>query len=385
MTNDEKSKPHVLELDWLRGIAALLVCAGHLRNAMIVDWNMAGDHSLIQKFLYGITGLGHQSVMVFFVLSGYLVGGSVISAGLKFQWPAYLLARLCRLWVVLIPCLLLTWIADGVITQIANDVLTGSFAARWHSAPVTGQYSISVQTLVGNIFFLQTIYFPVFGSNGPLWSLANEFWYYVMFPLAWLSIGKGARVTVVSRTIFGALMLLVFFSLPATIQFGFLVWLLGVLVAYLHHIQKFSNTSRFSWVLKLICLLLAVGFSKWSATQDWTFPWGDWVLGLAVGIFLLSVLQRVNLRRGTASKANGITMIARRLSNLSFTLYLSHFPLVLLVSTTFFHAANLQPTLKAWGSYCGILLGLLLVAQMLWWAFERNTLKVKRFIARQHW
>jgi hypothetical protein len=34
-----------------------------------------------------------------------------------------------------------------------------------------------------NAFFLQTIAGPTFGSNGPLWSLAYEWWYYVLFPL----------------------------------------------------------------------------------------------------------------------------------------------------------------------------------------------------------
>ena len=32
------------------------------------------------KVFYLATGLGHQAVMIFFVLSGFLVGGSVITA-----------------------------------------------------------------------------------------------------------------------------------------------------------------------------------------------------------------------------------------------------------------------------------------------------------------
>jgi peptidoglycan/LPS O-acetylase OafA/YrhL len=39
-------------------------------------------------------------------------------------------------------------------------------------------------TFVGNLAFLQTIAVPIFGTNGPMWSLANEFWYYLIFPLA---------------------------------------------------------------------------------------------------------------------------------------------------------------------------------------------------------
>jgi len=37
--------------------------------------------------------------------------------------------------------------------------------------------------LLENLGFVQTVSVPVYGTNGPLWSLANEFWYYVMFSL----------------------------------------------------------------------------------------------------------------------------------------------------------------------------------------------------------
>lgn len=36
--------------------------------------------------------------------------------------------------------------------------------------------------LLGNLLFLQTKITQEFGSNGPLWSLFSEFWYYVLVP-----------------------------------------------------------------------------------------------------------------------------------------------------------------------------------------------------------
>ena len=41
----------------------------------------------------------------------------------------------------------------------------------------------SVTAFIGNMFGLQTILVPSFGGNFPLWSLANETWYYILFPL----------------------------------------------------------------------------------------------------------------------------------------------------------------------------------------------------------
>ena len=64
-----------LWLDLLRGLSALVVCLGHLRNAILVDGSDLIHPSITLKAFYFITGFGHQAVMVFFVLSGYFVGG----------------------------------------------------------------------------------------------------------------------------------------------------------------------------------------------------------------------------------------------------------------------------------------------------------------------
>ena len=76
----------------------------------------------------------------------------------------------------------------------------------------------------GNALFLQTILVPVLGTNGPLWSLAYEFWYYAVFPLfgwAWHRRGSWRTLGFAAA---GAAMLI---SLPPAIQAGFVVWLLG--------------------------------------------------------------------------------------------------------------------------------------------------------------
>ena len=57
-----------------------------------------------------IVGQGHTAVIIFFVLSGYLVGKHVYLAfntG-RWSWREYAIKRLSRLWIVLIPALILT-------------------------------------------------------------------------------------------------------------------------------------------------------------------------------------------------------------------------------------------------------------------------------------
>jgi peptidoglycan/LPS O-acetylase OafA/YrhL len=66
-------------LDALRGIAALLVAFGHVRLMLITDARDLKHLTLLAKFFYFITNLGSSAVMIFFVLSGFLVGSSMVN------------------------------------------------------------------------------------------------------------------------------------------------------------------------------------------------------------------------------------------------------------------------------------------------------------------
>ena len=185
-------------LDLVRGVSALLVMLGHLRGFLIVDYGGVPAPGLLTKVFYFATGLGHEAVMVFFVLSGYFVGGSVL-AGLgkgSFRWGGYAAARLTRLWMALGPALLLTLAADLVGRQMNPEAYAGGLAHLFSSGPQSSEpASLAPSTFLGNFFFLQTVTLPVYGSNGPLWSLANEFWYYLVFPLLAVSVWRLTRRT----------------------------------------------------------------------------------------------------------------------------------------------------------------------------------------------
>lgn len=103
-----------VHLDALRGLAALAVFWGHLRALLFVEFNAVDRKSAGVKAAYFLDGFGHLAVMVFFVLSGYLISASVIRAHAqgRWSWSWYGLNRATRLYVVLIPALLLTVVWD---------------------------------------------------------------------------------------------------------------------------------------------------------------------------------------------------------------------------------------------------------------------------------
>ena len=199
---------------------------------------------MADRILYAITGLGHQAVVVFFVLSGYFIGTSVWESidARRWSWRVYLVNRLTRLQLVLLPALILGGIWDQIgmrLPQAASFYYGGLY--KYYAPSVALRSTVPV--FFGNLFFLQSlaplflhrVLSPVFGSNGPLWSLSYEFWYYILFPALMLAAiaWKGMR----GRLLYLGLAVVLFWFVGLTISVYFLIWLAGALVGRLRRID----------------------------------------------------------------------------------------------------------------------------------------------------
>lgn len=190
-----KHEERFVWFDLIRAISAFAVVAGHLRAALIVNFSEVRTPDLIHRVFYFATGLGHEAVIVFFVLSGFFVGGSILNRHRPFDTIRYTVTRLSRLWVVLVPALAATAVIDHFLRAADPGIVSGVAYFDWNSGPPPdASYSATLSTFFGNLLFLQTIYVPVFGTNSPLWSLANEFWYYALFPIAYCAVSRNASL-----------------------------------------------------------------------------------------------------------------------------------------------------------------------------------------------
>ena len=312
-------------LDLVRALAAWAVLWGHVRGNLFVDFQHVQHRGLPQKVLYFLTGFGHQAVMVFFVLSGFLISSSVIYswASGTWSWRDYAINRSSRLYAVLIPGLLFGLLWDRIgSTLLASTGLYAQPLEGFGSAIARNQ--LTVGTFFGNLFFLQTIVCQTFGSNGPLWSLSNEFWYYVLFPvglfagLAWAkrSVRRAIPFTLLA---FG---LVIFLGVDKFI--GFLIWMAGcglvIAHARLRPVKHWLIFYNLISVLALaICLIAArTGTPRVLGT--------DFAVGIAFALFLFSVLYADS---GTAS--GHYHDVARFFAGFSYSLYVLHFPLLLFI------------------------------------------------------
>ena len=371
-----KNKQHLLHLDYLRGLSALLVCMGHLRNVFFVDYNdVLAVNSFLVKFFYFITILGHQAVMIFFVLSGFLVGGSIIKNLDNFNFKKYLTNRITRLWVVLIPCLFLTLVIDQLLLSSNPELLQAKYRNIINSGP-SENYSQTLMTLMGNIFFLQTIFVKTYGTLEPVWSLANEFWYYILFPLILIIIDFKNKYNLILKSLYTIFLLIILYFLPIEIIKYFLIWCFGVFAFYIYD-QKKSNYHKFNFLLSLILLVSTLILSKLKILSLFN---SDLLISLTVS-YLIVVCPKINLEQNKILKLFKNVII--HLSNISYTLYLIHFPICMLIFCYVIKFEKIYLNLSNFFSYLFFLSIIILIAYLFWFMFEKNTNLIRGIIYRK--
>jgi peptidoglycan/LPS O-acetylase OafA/YrhL len=315
----------VTTMDWLRGLAALAVLFGHVRGLFMQDFEALRRPSLAWKAFYVVSGFGHQAVIVFFILSGFLVGSTVLTRRWEGTWAfgPYLARRLARLYVVLVPGLLLTaaWDLLGMRLFGTAGLYGGIISARHLDLPDVTE-TLSWGHFLGNLAFLQHLFIQPFGSNNPLWSLSYEFWAYLLFPTL-LRFGD-RELHLAHRTgyvllVGGALAL---GGWKLSLYFG--IWLMGAAVALWW--RQSASAGGFPAVQRA-ALWLAFGCGLLLARSG---KLHDAVADLQLGLLTALVLA-VALSSAAARSSDSPVLGARaatRLASFSYTLYVSHYPVL---------------------------------------------------------
>ncbi|WP_155754182.1 acyltransferase family protein, partial [Burkholderia vietnamiensis] len=309
-------------LDVMRALAAQAVVFGHLYQLYFFG-NHAGPESetasYFHAFIIYVSRYSHDAVIVFFVLSGYLVGGSTVKAlrGQYFSWQSFLISRLSRLWTVLLPCLLLTASIDFVSTHYGTGYqILGNWTSMY---PTTwlDENPWSAQRFFSNLFFLTRVTAPMFGSNISLWSLMNEFWYYLMLPAGVIFMTGGAKQRIIAATI-----LIVTFAVAINLShglllpffIGFMIWLMGV-VAYLIKPTKSLVISALFAVAACSWMWATRAESEIDTTKD-----------ILTGIIITCAIIATRI-----FPTRHLERISRFMAGYSFSLYTLHLPLIVML------------------------------------------------------
>jgi peptidoglycan/LPS O-acetylase OafA/YrhL len=229
--------------------------------------------------------------------------------------------------------------------------------------------SYSLTTLFLNVAFLQTIIAPTFGTNGPLWSLANEFWYYVIFPLALLTFDANQRP--VYRAICCALVVGLLAWLPMGILGGGLIWLFGFFAAYLTRGIQWSRRRKHLAICVLFGIFLVALFANRFEPTDW----GDIAIGVSFAALLIPA-ARASLWSSLVRRA------ATLLADMSYTLYLVHFPILTFIVATL-GIPRMVAGLWSVALYAALLVGVLCMSSLVYLMFERHTPALQRWLLKR--
>lgn len=299
------SKATSLLLDFLRAAAALSVFASHC------NWAWYPDRGILRWW-------GHDAVIVFFVLSGHVI--SFVTFTKETSPKPYILARLSRLYSVVLPALLLT-----AVLQTVGLVLNPAFYQ-----PLTRSQDVAHYIFCG--LFLQSIWGlnATPASNNPFWSLSYEFWYYVVFGI--LIFSKSWKIKITSFLVIGLITGLKIWLLAP-------IWFVGVFAyTYSHKIILNRSLSLIGLILSLIATVIFMAYLPYypgrlpgeAPLYGSNVFVRDNIIGLFIGMFIWFFEQSFNSAPVNRYLESPIRWIAAH----TFSLYLYHYPLLVFMTST---------------------------------------------------
>jgi len=355
---------HSVLISLLRGLAALQVAAAHLRAQAYPGFATVQEPSLAFQGLAVATGFAYLAVIVFFVLSGWLVGGSLLNRlDTERAIANYAVDRVSRLWIVLIPTFG-AMVLFGMATATLDPARPSFALDNAYSAPA----------FIGNLVGLQNIFVPEFGGNFPLWSLSNETWYYVLFPLLVMLFR--------TQSTFHRLLILLAVAaivhlLNEAILLYFSIWLLGAAFSRV----RIECGPFLRWALFLGLVAAAVFIRLKGKSHIAVDSFVQYLLFSLIFVFFLSSMQ---FQRARGRLTDWLNRIGRFFSEFSFTLYVLHIPFMaalLHVASPILGEGRLDPN-RPLHLLVYLVLYLVLVAgaYLFHLPFEANTYRVREWL-----
>ena len=326
---------------------------------------------LLAHFAKPLASLGVYGVEMFFVLSGYLIGGILLRqfagqdltlSGLWLFWR--------RRWYRTLPNYYLFLVVFGAVAWVGQDGLQ----------PIMFRYLV----------FMQNLAWPINGFFQVSWSLAVEEWFYLLFPL--LVFGFNRVGLSAQRSFIGAIV--VFMAGPLVLRLLELVdksWDIQLRMVVLYRLDALmygvglallKRHGQWPWQYARTCLVAGLGVIGVSAFLLWPGyrPGGIPLLpALLFSLIPFGVSLTLPAIEQAARPGAFLANAVQRISEWSYSIYLSHIPVL-------FACYELmgQDRLSAPGKLAvkgGALALVLLVSRMLYLRFE---LPLTRLRPREH-
>ncbi len=372
----QTDSPRVPELDGIRGIAILLVILWHYAGSII-----APQTSWLGDLVIAVTATAWSGVDLFFVLSGFLIGGILLdNSRAPNYFKAFYARRVSRifplyfLWLALFVSF--TWGLPQLAWTPPLAALFGNPMPLWTYLTFTQNFAMASNLTTGPHWL------------GITWSLAIEEQFYATLPLAirFISFAR-LPLFLIFFILMAPVFRLLFLALTVDIYSSSLLLpsradslMLGVLCAYAMRQERWvSFIQKHTRLLygAFIMLMAGVAFLTIlapSTTAPHMAVWGYSVLALFYACFLLLAVTKPDGIVASITR----NRFLRRMGILAYGLYIFHQAVLWLVNALILHQA---PRIQTVADVLVMLIAfatVLLIASASWSLFER------KFIALGH-
>ena len=365
-------KARFQSLDVLRGLAELTVVFLHYLLIFPTFDNLygarAGEFWILKwtplKLLYA----GHEAVIFFFVLSGFVLALPYFGAAARPALLGFWAKRLARIYPALWFALGLAWIATGTLHTSRHPEFGTTFKIFWNHFPGPAEVVANL-AVVTPFDFVK--YDPV------VWTLTHEVRLSLIFPLIVMLIARGQGKRLVAWGCAAAFIVSFFADGVQSLQMTFFystLFVFGALLAKnrdraVAFTAALPNWKRWSALVGALCLYT----SRW-----WLFPTfalihlqpiGDWEVGIAALVLISLAIGWPAM--DSVLRVRPLVLLGR----MSYSLYLLH-AVVLLGAISL-----LYPRLPIWAVMSLSLPATLLISYGSYLWIERPTIKFGHWAA----
>lgn len=353
-----KSQYRYEEFDSIRGIASIIVLFHH-SLLVIPHFYTAHFHQNNEKFLISILTnspihilwAGHEMVILFFVLSGFVLSLAQIN-GEKFYYKKYLIKRICRIYIPYVFILVFSYVLYKIYINFSLINNNTNMTSIWFN----GMWSSEIHSIKLMILMFLMSGYGTHNLNTVTWSLVHEMRISIFLPFLVMFINKKSDVKTILHITYAffALILLWIFCVKLSINFSNVVipsliknigysfyyaifFLFGILLAKYQKIL-INLCGKMNYSAKIAVFFASIigitnewnipkiGLMKYSELLNTRLFFGfinDFITAISVFLLFILVLSSKKISR------NFRQPMLLYLGKISFSLYLVH-PIILM-------------------------------------------------------
>lgn len=374
-------RTHMPALDGLRGLAIIAVVWHN--SALTGHWEI---HGVLGKALNLFANLGWLGVQLFFVLSGFLITGILLDQkGTQHQFRNFYMRRMLRIFPLYYAVLIIAFV----------------LVPLWGVTPIWSVPNKSQEIWYWT--YLVNWIIPVVGSGGGLshfWSLAVEEQFYLLWPLAVISLSRERLALLCAALVISAIVVraaLIYydpeFARWAAYEFTVARWdalaigaLLAAAVRYRAWLELVAK--HCAWLIAAT-LLYILGYTALNHNFGPVEPGIGAVNQTVVALLFAGALffGVARTERPAVASWQGLLRNAalRNIGKYSYAIYIFHFPIVVELAPFWDrHAGQWQHASPTLATLTRVLLVALMAYAMAWCSWrllEQPCLRLKRFFA----